>query len=69
MGGGGWWWLWIKYDNRARGEGNEQRRGGRGLILGVVDRECVIGGGLDSPDMAGVCPVECLDIFYLLVFM
>lgn len=37
--------MWIKYDNRARGDGNEQRHGGRGLILGVADRECVLGGG------------------------
>lgn len=31
--------MWIKYDNRARGDGSVQRGGGRGLILGVGDRE------------------------------
>lgn len=53
MGGGGE--MWIKYDNRARGDGSEQRHGGRGLILGVADRECVIGGGLTPPHGPCVC--------------
>lgn len=35
MSMGGWRWLWIKYDNRARGDGSAHRGGGRGLILEV----------------------------------
>lgn len=31
--------MWIKYDNRARGDGSAERGGGRGLILGVGDGE------------------------------
>lgn len=28
-------WLWIKYDNRARGDGSVRKGGSRGLIPGV----------------------------------
>lgn len=57
--------MWIKYDNRAGGDGSEQRHGGGGLILGVADRECVVGGGLTPPTWPGCVLLNiCRSLFF-----
>lgn len=47
--------MWIKYDNRAKGDGSAWGRGCRGLIFRVGDGESGKEGGTAFPKMAGVC--------------
>lgn len=57
--------MWIKYDNRARGDGSARRGGGRGLILGVGDGERARGEGggwipLEGSSARGSVSVVCV---------